>query len=489
MVLREGSIGRTEFVERHGLWTDEQRDAAERVAKTVEERNVQVVRLAFVDQHGLMRGKTVVKDELPLVMRNGCAITTTLLAKDTAHRTIYPVFSAGGGFGMAEMEGAGDFMMVPDPATFRMLPWASDTGWMLCDIYFQDGRPVPFSTRQIMRNALADLGAAGYDYVSGLEVEFYVFKLLDPKLKPEHATQPPAPPEVELLARGFHYLTEMRYDQLDPVIELLRRQVVELGLPVRTVESEFGASQFEFTFGPCVGLESADNMAIFRNAVKQICRRHGYHATFMCRPGLANCFASGWHLHQSFRDRKTGENAFMARNDGEFLSTVGTHFAAGILEHARASSVFTTPTINGYKRFRPNSLAPDRAVWGRDQKGAMLRLVSAGARDPGTRLENRVGEPAANPYLYMASQILSGLDGMERKLAPATPSDAPYEAAAEPLPRSLMEACAALKGSAMYRRKLGDTFVDYMLTLKESEISRYLSEVTDWEHREYFEMF
>jgi glutamine synthetase len=258
---------------------------------------------------------------------------------------------------------------------------------------------------------------------------------------------------------------------------------------VRTVESEFGASQFEFTFAPCVGLESADNMAIFRNAVKQICRRHGYHATFMCRPGLANCFASGWHLHQSFRDRRTGANAFMTQAEGEYLSPVGTQFVAGVLKHARASSVFSTPTINGYKRYKPNSLAPDRAVWGRDQKGAMLRLVSAGPGDPGTRIENRVGEPTANPYLYLASQVLTGLDGMENRLAPATPSDAPYETAAEPLPRSLMEACAALRESAFYRRKLGDTFVDYMLTLKESEISRYLSEVTDWEHREYFEMF
>ncbi|MGE0747867.1 MAG: glutamine synthetase family protein [Rhodospirillales bacterium] len=489
MAQRDGSIGRTDFIDRYGLWTDAQHAAAKQVAAEVASRGIEVVRLAFVDQHGLMRGKTVVQGELAGVMRNGCAITTTLLAKDTAHRTIYPVFSAGGGFGMAEMEGAGDFIMVPDPATFRVLPWAPDTGWILCDMYFQNGAPVPFSTRRVLQRALADLAAAGYDYVSGLEVEFYVFKLLDPRLKPEDATQPPTPPEVELLARGFHYLTELRFDQLDPMIQLLRREVTALGLPVRTIESEFGASQFEFTFAPCDGIESADNMAIFRNAVKQICRRHGYHATFMCRPGLANCFASGWHLHQSLVDRKTGANAFMTARDDDDLSPVGLSFAAGILKHARASSVFSTPTINGYKRYRPNSLAPDRAVWGRDQKGAMLRLVTAGANDPATRLENRIGEPAANPYLYLGSQVISGLDGIESGLTPMHPSDAPYQAEAEPLPRSLMEACAALRDSAMYRKRLGDTLVDYILTLKESEIARFLSEVTDWEHREYFEMF
>jgi len=119
----------------------------------------------------------------------------------------------------------------------------------------------------------------------------------------------------------------------------------------------------------------------------------------------------------------------------------------------------------------------------------MLRLVTAGPRDPGTRLENRVGEPAANPYLYLGAQIVAGLDGIARGLVPMQPADAPYETAAEPLPRSLMEACAALRADTVFRAAWGDRFVDYILALKEAEIARFLSEVTDWEHREYFEMF
>ncbi|MGE4012033.1 MAG: glutamine synthetase, partial [Alphaproteobacteria bacterium] len=283
MSLRDGSIGRTSFVERFGLWNAEQKEQAAQALARIQEKDIEVVRLCFVDQHGLLRGKTIVAEEFDLVMRNGCAITTTLLAKDTAHKTVLPVFTAGAGLGMREMEGAGDFIMVPDPGTFKVLPWAPDTGLFLCDIYFQNGAPVPFSTRQIMRNALKRLADSGYDYVSGLEVEFYVFKLLDPKLEPEHATWPAAPPEVNFLAHGFNYLTDMRMDEIDPVVQLLRRNLKPLGLPIRTVESELGPSQFEFTFDPGVGLESADTMALFRNSVKQICRRHGYHATFMCR--------------------------------------------------------------------------------------------------------------------------------------------------------------------------------------------------------------
>ena len=112
------------------------------------------MRLSFPDQHGILRGKTVVATEAAAAMRNGCSITTTLLAKDTAHKTAFPVFTAGGGFGMAEMEGGGDFLMIADPTTFRVLPWAPRTGWVLCDIYFADGRPVPFSTRHLYRRAL-----------------------------------------------------------------------------------------------------------------------------------------------------------------------------------------------------------------------------------------------------------------------------------------------------------------------------------------------
>lgn len=488
MELRDSSMGRFSFVARHGLWGDREAEAAERVAKRIEEERIEVVRLSFGDQHGILRGKSVTARAFPIAMRNGYTITTTLLAKDTSHRTVYPVFTAGGGFGMAEMSGAGDLVLVPDPATFRVLPWAPGTGWVLCDIYFPNGKPVPFSTRRIYRAALDELAQKGYDYVAGLEVEFYILKLEDPKLRPEQAGQPPEPPDVSVLAHGFQYLTENRLDELDPILQILRRNVTEVGLPLRSIEMEFGPGQCELTFDPGVGLEPADNMLLFRSLAKQVCRRHGYHATFMCRPGLPNTFSSGWHLHQSLRDRSTGQNAFTPSHEAQVLSPIGRYFVGGLLAHARAASVFTTPTINGYKRYKPYTLAPDRVTWGLDNKAAMIRVLG-GPNEPGTRVENRAGEPAANPYLYMASQIIAGMEGVEKKHDPGDPTDEPYAARATPLPRSLMEALAALREDSLFREKLGDTFVDYIITLKEAEINRFLSEVTDWEHREYFEVF
>ncbi len=486
----EGKLmrGGQTFVEKHGLWTREQTAAAAEIDKRIERDKLEVIRFAFADQHGVLRGKTVVASEAGKMLRSGCSITTTLLAKDTSHKTVFPVFTQGGGFGLADMQGGGDFLMVPDPLTFRVLPWASATGWVLCDMHFGDGSQVPFSTRNLAKQAVSKLGDAGYDFISGLEVEFHLFRLEDPALRPEEATWPGAAPKVSLTHQGYQYLTEVRFDQIDPVLEIIRRDLIALGLPLRSLELELGPSQVELTFGTGDGIESADAMMLLRSAVKQIARRHGYLASFMCRPKVPNTVSSGWHLHQSLRDRRSGDNAFSAKAAGEPFAPVAKHYLAGLLEHARASAAFTTPTINGYKRYRPYSLAPDRAIWARDNRGVMIRMLGMpGSAD--TRLENRVGEPAANPYLYMASQIYSGLDGMSRRLDPGASADTPYETKAAFLPKSLIEALDALRESKMLRAALGDGFVDYYLRIKDAEVARFLSEVTDWEEKEYFDLF
>ena len=482
-------MGRTNFVREFSLRDLEEENSIESVLTEIQNTGVEAIRLSFPDQHGILRGKTLVSNELPQALKNGCTSTTTLLAKDTSHRTVFPVFSPGGGFNIPEMGNAGDFIMVPLPSTFRILPWARKTGWMLCDIYLSNGEPVPFSTRELLKQSLEKLNKLGFDYLVGLELEMHIYRLKDSKLEPRHGTQPATPPDVELLAHGFHYLTEIRMDEFDDILEIIRGTLKELKLPLRTMEVEFGPSQLELTFKPTIGLDAADNMMLVRSAIKQVCRRHGYHATFMCRPGLENAFASGWHLHQSLLLSSDGSNAFTPKNNNKILSPNGLSFIAGILKNAKESAVLTTPTINGYKRYKPNSLAPNRIVWGKDNKGAMLRVVSSGQNDPATHIENRVGEPAANPYLYLSSQILSGLDGIKNELDPPPPTDDPYAVDAEFLPKHLIEALEFFRKSKFYREEIGDQFVDYFVHLKQAEIDRFFSEVTDWEHKEYFEIY
>ncbi len=453
--------------------------------KEIQSKGIETVRFSFADQHGLLRSKSIAAAEVPAALKNGVGFPSSLLAKDTSNKTVFPIFTPGAGLGMPEFESAADALMIADAATWRVLPWASKTGWLLCDLRFPNGKPVPFDTRGLLKQALARLGEAGYSYRVGLEIEFHVFRIVDARLRPEDAGQPGSPPEVDLLSTGYQLLSETRFDQLEPALEILRANLAGLGLPLRSFECEFGPSQAEVTLGVQDGLAAADAMILFRSATKQILRRHGYHATFMCRPKLPNVMSSGWHLHQSLV--LDGGNAFTPMEKGEYLSKTGQHYLAGLLEHARASCAFATPTINGYKRYRPYSLAPERVVWGRDNRGAMLRVLG-GPGDPATRIENRIGEPAANPYLYFASQIHSGLDGIARKLPLPPMSENPYEEKAQFLPHTLDEAIGYLKASKVMRDGLGPAFVDYYCRIKEAEIARFNLEVSEWEHREYFDL-
>lgn len=465
----------SDFVTRHGLWSAEQAAVSQEVIERINE--IDVVRFGFADPHGVIRGKTLVAAEAVKALRTGVTCTATLVLKDLSGHTAFPIFAAGG-------DGAGDMVMVADPATFRVLPWAPHSGWILCDLYRADGTPHPYSTRALLRRMLARLAAQDMVWRAGVEVEFHLLKYAD-RQPPSDAIMMPGPvPLVTPLNHGYQYLTELRYDALDPLLEKLRLGLQGLGLPLRSLEIENGPSQIEVTFGTSTGMAPADLMLLFRNATKQIFAREGYLASFMCRPQFPHAAAAGWHLHHSIEQAATGRNVF-PHPDG--LSFAAQKWLGGLLRHAGAAAAFSTPTINGYKRYRRNSMAPDHVVWAYDNRAAMIRVIGTGG-DPATHFENRVGEPGANPYLYMASQIASGLDGLAIGADPGPAVEQPYDADAPALPRTLPEAIAALRESACFREAFGDAFIDYFVQLKEFEIGRFLSDVTDWEQREYFEL-
>ena len=466
---------------------------------------LKTVRLAVVDQHALSRAKMLSPEAAIAAMSDGLDFSGAIYSLDTGNQVFVPPFAAGGGLGLDEMTGFPDLVLVPDPLTFRVLPWAPRTGWVMGNVYFNDGRPAPFDSRGVLQRALADLEGVGYGYLAGLEVEFYLTRVLDRSLSVDTLggpAAPGAPPLVEALAHGYCYQSDDHQDQIEEILAVLADNILGVSLPLRTMEDEWGPGQCEFTFSPMLGIEGADAMMLFKSAVKQVSRRLGLHATFMCRPGLPSFFSSGWHLHQSLVTPDGGNAFATAPGSGDVISDVGRQFIGGILEHAGEASVFTTPTVNGYRRRKPNSLAPDRATWGFDNRAAMMR-VQGGEGDPTTHVENRIGEPAANPYLYLASNIAAGLDGIRRNLEPPPPVTAdPYATEAPPLPGSLREAVDALDADQFYRSMFGATLVDYLVMMKRAEIRRYEdamaadaaadlpgSDVSEWEMREYFEFF
>lgn len=491
------------FIKRHGLRTPEQKRRAGEIASRVKKEKLRLIRVAWADPHGHSRTKEVTVPVFLSALENGYNINVATTTLDASGARTFSSFTRGGGMNLDEMTGSPNLTIVPDPSTFRVLPWAPGIGWVLCDEYFNTGIPFHFSPRQLLRRQLRRLAEQKMRLVVGLEVEWYLLRDAREPLTDENISIPGTrgkPIRTIPVEPGFSYHSESNFDIMQPVLSALAEAFEAIDLPLRSIENEWGPGQVECTFAPREALETADNLLLFRSATRQICRRMGYFATFMARPALKGFLSSGWHLHQSLVDGKTGRNLFMPDKKGEPLSALGRHFLGGLLAHAPASAPFTTPTINGYRRFRPNSLAPDRATWAYDHRGVMVRVLG-GMNDPATRMENRSGEPSANPYLYIAAQIAAGLDGIDSKRDPGAQELNPYVSAHPKLPTSLDDALKALEQSALYKAQLGDVFMDYFLKLKRNEIGRFArwreenagrfapDEPTQWEQNEYFDFF
>ena len=222
----------------------------------------------------------------------------------------------------------------------------------------------------------------------------------------------------EASSHGFQYLFEDHNDEIDHVLHPLFQNLKALGLPIRSMENEWGPGQVEFTFEPLVGMAAADAMILMRAATRQVCRRLGYHATFMCKPAFDSFYSSGWHLHQSLADSGNGRQPVSVCRDpmrhcrrSARTSSAGLLAArpGGVGVHAPRRSTATGGSS-------PIRWPPIQASWAVDNRGAMIR-VQGRPGDPGAHIENRVGEPAANPYLYMASQLVAGIDGIATRAA------------------------------------------------------------------------
>lgn len=454
-----------------------------KVLAEIEAKAIETVRVVFPDQHGILRGKTLVASALPAAFENGIGLPSTLLLKDTSHRTVFPVWGPGTEVSGLQLGGAGDVWLRPDPTRFYHLPWSPHSALILSDVHLRSGEAVSFSSKAILRRMVQALAEAGFRATFGLEVEFQVFRVTDPGLSHGQATMPPAPVQTENLTQGHQYLTETRYAEAEALLDDLRRMAEQLGLEPRSMEIEMGPSQFEFTFGPSDPETQADRFVLFRTMVKEVCRSKGLHASFMAKPNLPNAAANGWHIHQSLTGAE-GRNAFAGAEGA--LTPEASAWIGGLLKHAGACCLMTNPTVNSYKRFTPFQLAPNLVQWGRDNRGAMLRgLLSDNAA---ARIENRVADTTANPYFAFAAQIAAGLDGLKQGLAAPPPTETPYEGA-ERLPQSLLAAIEVFAGSALIASQFGTGFRDYLVTLKRAEWERYLMTVSEWEQQEYFGLF
>ena len=488
------------------MWASDT-EALRHCAELIDASDLELVRFVWCDTHGQTRGKTLTRQAAHHALHHGVGMVSTLMLKDTSDRTAYKVFEPGISQTLPGFEFANSLLLRPIPETFRILPWAHETGWIQCQPVFNSGEVVPLDSRWQLQRALQRLAQRGWGMVCGLEIEFHIYRLRAPDsgahTDPDLATWPGLAPDVSLIHPGYNLLSEQWFDMAKAPLRIVQQTAQGLGLPLSSLEIELGPSQVEAVFDATDALTAADNMVLFRSAVQQALRRAGYHVTFMCRPPFEQIMSSGWHLHQSLVHLHDGRNALMReaaphspastladkRQAPTHLSDLGCHYLAGLLAHAKGMTLMCTPTVNGFGRFRPHALAPQSILWGLDNRGAMLRVIG-GPGESATRIENRLGEPAANPYLYMASQIHAGLSGIAQGLMPPNATESPY---AEPegvsrIPTQMGDALHALQTDVAMRAGFGADFIDHYSRLKHAELQRFeaAEDKAEFQRREYF---
>lgn len=439
----------------------------EEILKLAEEENVHLIRLQFTDILGVMKSVSITVDQLEKALDGEL------------------MFDGSSIEGFVRIEES-DMYLRPDPNTFLILPWTSPTSEgktarLICDIYNPDNEPFCGCPRYALSKVLAEAKEMGYTMQVGPEPEFFMFHL-DEYGQPTLETNDTA-----------------SYFDMPPVDkgEDARRHMVEtlqkMGFEIEAAHHEVAPGQHEIDFKYTDALRTADNILTFRIVVRTVAQMHGLHATFMPKPifGIAG---SGMHLHVSlFKD---GENIFYDAQKSDGLSDVCRYFIGGVLEHARAISAITSPTVNSYKRLVPGYEAPIYIAWSYRNRSPLIRIPAR--RGVGTRIEVRSPDPTCNPYLALAVILKAGLQGIKDKIDPPAPVEQNIyemdlatrkEKGIKSLPENLYEAIDELRNDKLIQEALGPHIYSRFVKAKTKEWEHYSSRIYDWEIDEYLVKF
>ncbi|WP_285708101.1 glutamine synthetase family protein [Microtetraspora sp. NBRC 16547] len=436
----------------------------EQLRADIEAGRVDTVLLGITDMQGRLQGKRLAAryflDEVLEHAAEGC---NYLLAVDVDMNTV-------DGYAMSSWDrGYGDFVMKPDLATLRRVPWQEGTALLLADLVWEDGSDVVPSPRQILKRQIDRLAAYGWTAFVGTELEFCVYNDTY-----EQAWQ-----------RGYRDLSPANVYNVDysllgtarvePLLRKIRLAMEGAGLYVESAKGECNLGQHEIAFRFADALTTCDNHVFYKNGAKEIAAQEGRSITFMAKPNQRE--GNSCHVHISLRD--ADGVPVMAGREPYGLSKVGEHFIAGQLAALRDLTLFYAPNINSYKRFVPGSFAPTAVKWGIDNRTCSLRLVGHG---PSLRIENRVPGGDVNPYLAVAAMIAAGLRGVEHELPLEEPYGGnAYASGAETVPSTLRDALSVWEDSALAEEAFGKDVVDHYANNARVELAAFDAAVTDWE--------
>ena len=435
--------------------------SVDRLRELVDAGRVDTVLVALTDMQGRLQGKRCgARYFLEEVLSHGTEACDYLMAVDVEMNPV-------DGYASSSWDrGYGDFLLQPDLATLRPLPWHEGTAMVQADVLTLDGAPVAPSPRQVLRRQLDRLAEHGMTAHVGTELEFILFDdtYEDAQRKGYRGLTPSNLYNVDysLLGTG----------RVEPVLRDIRNHMTGAGMYVESVKGECNPGQHEIAFRYAEALTTCDNHAVYKTGAKEIAAQHGRSLTFMAKVNERE--GNSCHIHMSLRA------------DGEVIGDdVFRAFLAGQLACLREFTAFYAPNINSYKRFAAGSFAPTAVAWGTDNRTCSLRVVGHGAS---RRVENRVPGGDVNPYLAVAAMVAAGLHGIENGLEPeAEFTGNAYTSDKPRVPTTLREAADALRESATARAALGDDVVDHYLNAARVELAAFDAAVTDWELARGFE--
>jgi glutamine synthetase len=438
--------------------------ALEQVLAGWSEQGIRNVRFELPDMHGTSRSKLVPIEHCEQYARQGLNMyggTVVLDSRsDVVPNTLYN-----------EERGYADQRLVPDAATAAIVPWATATGRMICDTFWDDGSPLGAAPRHVFRRVLERCHELEYEPLIGIEPEFYLLNA--------ETRQP--------LFDGYHIFNTVRNTYI-PLIERIVAEMRSFGIDIITANCEYAGSQWEIVYGPKPGLAGPDQAFSFKNGVKELAHQAGLIATFMSKP-FADAAGCGAHNHLGLLHRTNGENALADENGQWGLSVVGRQFIAGQLRHARSVYALLAPTVNCLKRRRTHTFSPTNVSWGLEDRSAFVRVKHSPVET--RHVENRAPTGLANPYLVSAALLGAGLLGIIDELELEPPAQVPAEedGSKTQLPTTIEESLVLLESDEKIVELLGDEFVRAYGVMRRHELQRFADHITDWELTEYVELY
>ena len=442
----------------------------ERLRVEVSDGTIDTVVLAFTDMQGRLQGKRLSAEffleEVAERYSEGC---NYLLAVDVEMNTV-------DGYAMSSWDrGYGDFVMVPDMATLRRVPWHEGTVMVTADLTWLDGTPVVASPRQILKAQTERLAERGWTALAGTELEFVVYN--------DSYEQAAAKGYRDLVPANQYNVdySILGTSRIEPLLRRIRNEMAGAGLYVESAKGECNLGQHEIAFRYAEAVATCDNHSIYKTGAKEIAAQDGTSITFMAKPNARE--GNSCHIHLSVR---SADGTPVMAGDGQYgLSEAGERFLAGQLAAMRELTLWYAPNINSYKRYVPGSFAPTAVRWGPDNRTCALRLVGHG---PSLRVENRVPGGDVNPYLAVAAMIAAGLHGIDNELPlePAVEGNAYLDTSAR-VPHALRDALELWGKSDLAREAFGAEVVEHYANCARVELEAYDAAVTDWELQRSFE--